>query len=269
MYYIHSGYTNTKIAVEDLNPSSSKVVLFIHGWPLNHKIFEYQTNMLPQLGFRTVSVDLRGFGQSDVTAEGYDYNQMAKDIYKVVESLRLGNFTLVGYSMGGAIAVRYMTLFKGYRVRKLGLLAAAVPLFTQRSDYPYGMTKEQVDELIAQTYRDRPQMAAEFGENLFASKPTQNLRDWFKDISWSASGIGTIGTAVALRDEDLRTELKMIKVPTGIFHGKLDKVCPYEFANIMHEGIMGSQLYTFENSGHAIFYDELEKFNEYFISFLK
>ena len=76
-------------------------------------------------------------------------------------------------------------------------------------------------------------MALDFGSMLFASNPSESLRQWFTDISWDASGIGTIGTAQSLRDEDLREDLKNIKVPTGIFHGKLDKVCPYVFAQLI------------------------------------
>ncbi len=56
-------------------------------------------------------------------------------------------------------------------------------------------------------------------------------------------------------------------MPTGIFHGKLDEICPYEFAVFMNEKIEDSVLYTFEYSGHAIFYDELKLFNQEFYSF--
>lgn len=259
---------NVKLAVEDINPRGFKTILFIHGWPLSQKMFEYQTNILSDLGYRIVSIDLRGFGQSDTTFDGYSYDQMATDIYDVINQLGLTNIILAGFSMGGAIVLRYMSLFKGYRVSKLALLAAAAPSFVQRPDYPYGFTQSDVDKLIAQASTDRPQMVADFGDMLFALPHTQNLKDWIKNIGWSASGIGTIKTAISLRDEDLRPDLKFVKVPTGIFHGKLDKICPYKFAELMHQGIENSILYTFENSGHAVFYDELEKFNQSFVSFI-
>ena len=268
MYFVNVGQ-NVKIAVEDLNPQGKETVFFIHGWPLGQRIFEYQTNVLPQLGFRVISMDLRGFGQSDTTASGYDYNTLASDVYKVINSMRIRDCTLVGFSMGGAIAIRYMSLFGGHKVKKLALLGAAAPSFTQRPGYPYGMTRDAVDQLIAQTYTDRPQMALDFGSMLFASNPSESLRQWFTDISWDASGLGTIETAISLRDEDLREDLKSIKVPTGIFHGKLDKICPYVFADLMHQGIQDSKIYPFEHSGHAVFYDELEKFNQEFINFLQ
>jgi len=45
-----------------------KPIVFIHGWPLNHKNFEYQMVALMRLGYRAIGVDLRGFGRSDISA---------------------------------------------------------------------------------------------------------------------------------------------------------------------------------------------------------
>lgn len=56
---------DSRILLEDLNPDAEKTILFIHGWPLNHNIYEYQLNFFPDKGFRCVAIDLRGFGESD------------------------------------------------------------------------------------------------------------------------------------------------------------------------------------------------------------
>lgn len=137
MQYIKSS-DGTKIAVYDYNPKGKQTIFLIHGWPLSHKIFEYQINLLTDCGYRVVAIDLRGFGKSDTPAHGYSYNQMSSDVFYVVRQLRLSNFVLVGFSMGGAIALRYMNRFKGYGVRKLILLSAAAPCFAKRPDFPYG-----------------------------------------------------------------------------------------------------------------------------------
>ena len=44
---------------------SGKPIVFVHGWPSNHRIVEYQLLPLANRGFRTVGVALRGFGRSD------------------------------------------------------------------------------------------------------------------------------------------------------------------------------------------------------------
>ncbi|CAM4408200.1 hypothetical protein PAAL109150_25470 [Paenibacillus alkaliterrae] len=84
------------IYVEDVNPSSAKTILFIHGWPANHKLFEYQFDVLPALGYRCIGIDLRGFGKSDKPWLGYSYDRLADDVRAVVDALKLQSFTLVG-----------------------------------------------------------------------------------------------------------------------------------------------------------------------------
>jgi non-heme chloroperoxidase len=252
MYYVEV-QRNVKILVQDLNPDGKKPIVFIHGWPVNHKMFEYQFNVLPQYGFRCIGLDLRGFGGSDRPWEGYSYDRLADDVFKVIESLKVKAVTLVGFSMGGPIAIRYMARHSGYKVTKLVLLSAAAPSFTQHAGYPFGMTKEAVNKLIAQTYQNRPQMLTDFGAMFFASKVTPSFMNWFQSLGLEASGHGTIKTAISLRDEDVGPDLQKIQVPTGIFHGVLDKICPFDFAVIQHQAIQGSKLYRFEHSGHGVF----------------
>ena len=202
---------------------------------------------------------------SDVPGCGYSYDQMATDIYQVVKRLRLWSFTLVGFSMGGAISLRYMRLFRGYGVKKLILLAAAAPCWTQRPGFPYGLTREAVDEIICQIETDRAQYAEEFSQQLFASPHSACIIDWFRQIAMSASAIGTIECGLSLRDEDGRDDLCYVHVPTVIIHGEKDVVVSNDLAEIQHECINGSRLYTLQESDHGIMYDELEKFNDIFL----
>ena len=55
--------SGVNISVEDIG--TGRPIVFIHGWPVNHKMFEYQFTELPKHGYRCVGIDLRGFGDSD------------------------------------------------------------------------------------------------------------------------------------------------------------------------------------------------------------
>jgi len=268
MYFIEVE-KGVKLFVEDLNQNGKQTVVFIHGWPIDHRMYEYQFDLLLQNDFRCIGIDLRGFGNSTCPAEGYSYDRMAEDIFVIISKLRLQNIILVGFSMGGAIAIRYMARYGGYGVVKLALLSAAAPSFTQRPGYPYGMTREQVDKLIKQTFKNRPEMLSDFSSIFFASIVTPSFKSWFHSLGTKAAGHSTIKTAEALRDEDLRGDLNKIRAITGIFHGEKDQVCPFEFAIEMNKGIRGSGLFSFKFSGHAVFYDELDKFNSTFLQFLR
>ena len=62
--------------------------------------------------------------------------------------------------------------------------------------------------------------------------------------------------------------MKYINVPTGIFHGKEDKICPFGMADIMNKNIKNSILYSFEKAGHGAFYEDKDNVNKSLIDFL-
>ncbi|MFC4779087.1 alpha/beta fold hydrolase [Paenibacillus sp. GCM10023252] len=256
-----------KLFVQDVGEGLP--VLFLHGWPVNHRMFEYQFELLQNQGYRCIGIDLRGFGRSDAPLSGYHYDRMADDVRAVVDALQLTDAVLVGFSMGGAIAVRYMARHQGYGVRKLALLGAAAPAFTQREGYPYGMTKDEVDALVHASRVDRPNMASDFGKQFLHQGASESFTRWFHGLALEATSWATVRSALALRDEDLQGDLREIRVPTAIMHGQLDLICPYEFAEQMQEHIRGSELIPFGQSGHGLMFDERNKFNEELLRFLK
>jgi len=60
MGYFVGVSNDVNIYVEDLNPESQRTILFLHGWPANLNLFEYQFDRLPQAGFRCIGIDTRG-----------------------------------------------------------------------------------------------------------------------------------------------------------------------------------------------------------------
>ncbi|MDY5911333.1 MAG: alpha/beta hydrolase [Inconstantimicrobium porci] len=260
---------DVKVYVEDMNPEGSETVVFLHGWPGSHELFEYQYDYFIKKGYRCIGIDQRGFGKSDKPTEGYDYNTLSDDLKAVVDILGLDGFTLLGHSTGGAIAARYMARHKGCGVKKLILCAAAVPSLIKRPYFRYGIDRNVVENIIKQTYNDRPLMLNDFGEIFFYKKPSPYFLKWFMHLGFEASGWATAQIAETwLGEEDLFGDIKTIYVPTLILHGIYDKVCLFALAKYQHKEIKNSILIRFNNSGHAVFYDQKEKFNktvEYFI----
>lgn len=267
-YYIRVE-PDVKIYVEDINSKSDKVILFIHGWPASHELFEYQFNQLPLMGYRCIGIDMRGFGNSDKPFAGYSYDRLSDDIRAVVENLNLQNFTLAGHSVGGAICIRYMARHNGLGVSKLAIFGAAAPSFIQGPDFPFGLTKEAVNNIIVDTYNDRPKMLQEFGYKFFFQNVTAPFSDWFFQLGLKAAGWSTAAVVKSLRDETLFDDLLKINVPTLILHGVHDKICPFPLAIAQNHGIKKSRLIPFENSGHGLFWEERDRFNKELVRFIE
>lgn len=260
---------NVKIYVEDLNPEGKKTILFLHGWPGSHKLFEYQFNHLPKMGYRCIGIDQRGFGESDKPYMGYDYNRLSDDVRGVVDTLNIKDFTLAGHSTGGAIAIRYMSRHNEYGASKLALFSAAAPSLIKRPNFPYGLDKETVIKIIEGTYTDRPKMLQDFCDIFFYQHITKAFSDWFFQLGLQAAGWATAAIAKTWIDEVLFSDLGAINVPTLIIHGIHDKVVPFPLAEIQKQGIKNAKLLPFKFSGHGVFYDQRDKFNEEFVKFIE
>ena len=260
---------DVKIYVEDLNEEGKKTIVFLHGWPGSHKLFEYQFNVLPKMGYRCIGIDQRGFGESDKPFKGYDYDRLADDVRKIVEVLSLDDFTLLGHSTGGAIAIRYMARHDGFGVSKLVLCAAAAPSLIQRQYFPYGLEKKDVIDIIKGTYSDRPKMLQGFGDIFFYKYITEPFINWFFQLGLQAASWSTAEIANTwLGEERLFSDLEKINVQTLILHGIHDKVCLFPLAEAQRNGIRNSKLVAFEESGHGLFCDEMEKFNKELMEFI-
>ncbi|QTD43356.1 alpha/beta fold hydrolase [Sporosarcina sp. Te-1] len=258
-YYVNVEQ-GVNLYVEDLNPESGKAILFIHGWPLSHKQFEYQFDVLPAMGYRCIGIDWRGFGLSDKPFDGYTLDRLADDLHAIVEALQLQNFALVGHSTGGSIAIRYMSRFNGHGVSRLVLVDAAAPT---------GFSVETANRYLTQTLNDRPKLMQEVTDGFFFQYITKPFSDWFFQMGMQAAGWSTAAIIILLRDINLQKDLPAIHAPTLLVHGIHDKVIPYTQARELNRGIANSQLIPFQYSGHGPFWEERARFNRLLAEFIQ
>jgi epoxide hydrolase 4 len=106
-------------------------VLLLHGFPETHRSWDLQVPFLVEHGFRVITPDLRGYGQSARPMDGYGLENLATDIARLIESEKLGPVRLVGHDWGGAITWQVATQFPEL-VSKAVVIACPHPvLFTK------------------------------------------------------------------------------------------------------------------------------------------
>ena len=250
-----------KLHVTDLG--EGKPIVLIHGWPLSDEMYEYQYQYLSRKGFRVIGITLRGFGKSDKPYGKYDFDVFSDDIKVVLEKLKIENATLGGFSMGGAVVIHYVTKYNAAHVSKLALFGAAAPSWKQREGSAYGITDADSKGLLIKTMTAREDFIAGLG-NAFVAKEgniSKNVEKWLENINLEAAPYAVTESIRSLLDLDLRPALSKINIPTAIFQGTQDKLCPFPLAVELNKGIKGSYIVSFENSGHALFVEEADKFN--------
>lgn len=266
-YHYIKATDGSAISVTEYNRQAKKSILLVHGWPLDQRMWDYLVQDLLDADMHIVTFDLRGFGKSDCAYFDNYYSRCADDILQIVHKLSLREFTLCGFSMGGAISIQYMTEY-GNGVDKLILLDAALPSFCSTENNEFGWDKKEVLKLIETGNHNRPELNKQFGDIFFYSEHTNEFKNWVQQMGDSASQVGEIVALKALMDNDLFDKLKSIEVPTLIIHGVEDKICKIETADIVHKEIKGSKMVEVEQAGHGAWADSMDFVNKTIMDFV-
>ena len=140
MSYVDVGKENsTSIHLYYEDHGSGQPVVLIHGYPLSSASWEKQVPVLLANGYRVIAYDRRGFGKSSQPTVGYNYDTFAEDLRKLVTHLKLRNFVLVGFSMGGGEVARYIGKYGSKDVSKAVIIGGVPPYLLKTADNPEGV----------------------------------------------------------------------------------------------------------------------------------
>ncbi|WP_419826356.1 alpha/beta fold hydrolase [Sphingomonas sp.] len=253
---------------------SGTTVLLIHGWPLTGDMWEWQTLALLEAGYRVVTYDRRGFGQSAHPASGYDYDTFADDLAAVIDEGDLRDVTLVGFSMGGGEIARYLSRHGASRVRQAALVASVVPYVLRTDDNPHGVPGEKLDEMRMQVRKDRFGFLQSLGKRLYGvglvSHPVSpGVLDWTFMLGVMASPKATIDCIDAFGRTDFRPDLAAFTVPTLVVHGTGDATVPIDATGrAAAKGIPGASLVEYEGEPHGLFATAADRLTRDLLNFL-
>ncbi len=233
-------------------------IVLIHGWPLDADMWEYQAVPLAEQGFRVITYDRRGFGRSSQPWSGYDYDTLTDDLKMVMDTLKVDDATLVGFSMGGGEAARYMSRHGGKGVAKVAFVSAVTPYLLKTADNPEGVDKSVFDQILEGLRSDRQKFLATFGKQFFGaglltSPVSSEVLDWTFQLAMLASPRATIECAKAFAMTDFRHDLAAIKVPTLVIHGDADATVPFASSGERTaQLVQGAQLLVYPGAPHGL-----------------
>ncbi|RYZ20859.1 MAG: alpha/beta hydrolase [Chitinophagaceae bacterium] len=249
-------------------------VVLIHGWPLSKEMWEYQLEPLVNAGLRVVKYDRRGFGKSSKPWDGYDYDSFADDLDAVMTGLDLRDATIVGFSMGGGEAVRYLRRYGSERVSRIVLVSSVTPMLGKTSDNPEGVDESVFAEMLEGIANDRIAFLDDFGKKFFGvglmSHPVSTpLLEYYRMLTSFASQRSTKQAALAFAHTDFRDDCAAVQVPTLIIHGDADKTVPIDASSERTAQIIPNAEYiVYDGAPHGLFYTHRERLNEDLIRFI-
>jgi non-heme chloroperoxidase len=275
MPFIQVGTENsTSIELYYEDHGEGQPVVLIHGYPLDGHSWEKQSAALLGAGYRVITYDRRGFGQSSQPTTGYDYDTFAADLNTVLETLDLHDAVLVGFSMGTGEVARYLSTYGSARIAKAAFLASLEPFLLRTDDNPEGVPQEVFDGIRAAVTADRYAYFTAFYRDFYNTADTLGTRlseealrhswDVAAGASWFASS-----AAVPTWLTDFRADIGKIDVPALILHGTADNILPIDVTARRFKALLPAADYVeIDGAPHGLLWTHGAEVNEALLAFL-
>jgi len=263
---------NIELYYED--HGSGRPVVLIHGYPLSGASWERQVPGLLDAGYRVVTYDRRGFGRSSQPTAGYNYDTFAEDLHKLIAHLKLNDFMLVGFSMGGGEIARYFGKYGSIGARKAVFIGAIPPFLLKTDDNPEGLDAAVFEGIQEAVAADRYAYFAEFFKNFYNTDLLLGTRV-SEEVVRASWNIAAAASATASRacvptwHEDFRHDVGRIDVPTLVIHGDADRIVPLEVAGERSAKLIrGARLVVVKGGPHCITWTHADEVNAELLGFL-
>ncbi len=243
---------------------STPVVVFVHAFPLNQKMWEEQVKIL-QGKFSILTYDLRGFGKSEVRDGQYMFENHVDDFIELILNLKIEKVIACGLSMGGYVILR--------AYEKNPSLFHALILCDTRAEPDGNEAKLRRNQMLhILKFHGKDKFIEEFIKTALSPKTfegKQGIIDLVKGLIAENDEKGIAGNLIALSTRtDTTSVLDKIDIPTMIIVGEDDALTPPELAREINSRIKGSELVIISNAGHLSNLENVEEFNRAILNFL-
>jgi len=275
MSYVDVGKENsTTIHLYYEDHGSGQPVVLIHGYPLSSASWEKQVPALLDAGYRVIAYDRRGFGKSSQPTSGYNYDTFTEDLHQLVRHLKLRDFVLVGFSMGGGEVARYIGKHGSKDVSKAVIIGGVPPFLLKTADNPEGVDGSVFDGIKKAVAADRYAFFTEFFKNFYNTDVHLGKRVSEQAIqaNWNTAAIASAHASLACVPtwhEDCRQDVAKIDVPTLVIHGDSDRIVPISAAgHRTAQLVKGAELVVIKDGPHNVAWTHAEEVNHALVQFL-
>jgi pimeloyl-ACP methyl ester carboxylesterase len=261
MPYVNIGKENSgDIDLYYEDHGSGAPVVLIHGYPLSGASWEKQLPMLLAAGHRLITYDRRGFGKSSQPTEGYNYDTFVEDLFKLVTKLKLHDFALVGFSMGGGEVARYIGKYGSKGVTKAVIIGGIPPFLLKTADNPEGVDGSVFEGIKKAVAADRYAFFSDFFKNFYNTDVFLGKR--ISEQAVQASWTFAVGASAT-------SSLAGIDVPTLVIHGEADRIVPIAASGRRTAKLIkGAHLVPIKDGPHAVNWTHAEEVNRELVNFL-
>lgn len=246
-------------------------VLLLHGWSMSTAVWQLQLEQLAA-SYRLIAPDLRGHGRSSSQFLTYDFPDFSSDLCALCEQRELSDVIVVGWSMGGQIAIHAAEKLSPYSAGMV--LVATTPCFTASPEFPYGLGSGESHGMKVKVQRNLRRALDGFHSQLFApgelasTNITEAIRTLLSEVSLPDQQ-AALQALEALISSDLRTKLKDITMPVLVMNGEYDRICLPLASQYLQEHISGAGQHIFAGCGHAPFLTRSTEFNTELSRFIR
>jgi 3-oxoadipate enol-lactonase len=256
-----AGNQGTKIYWDEQGTGAPVLLIMGLGYP---SAMWHRTRPALAASYRTIALDNRGVGQSDVTPGPYSIALMASDAAAVLDAAGVSAAHVFGVSMGGMIAQEFALQYAG-RVQSLilGCTAAGGPN-AKRAE------PAAIEMLKASSQMSREQAAEAAIPFIYHAATPRCLidEDIAKRRAWPPKPAGYLAQLQAILAWESFSRLPQITAPTLVIHGKADRLVPPGNGELIAARIPGSKLVLLERASHLFSTDQPEAAQKAIFEFL-
>jgi pimeloyl-ACP methyl ester carboxylesterase len=260
-----------------LDHGTGRPVMLLHGVTLSADIWHYQLDELARAGLRVLALDLRGHGRSEAGDGRLTLARLAGDVDEVLRQLDLEDVVLVGHSMGGMVALRYLSADPG---RAAGLDRVSALALVATSASPVGGSGVPGAAALAAVVRPLAARSAWLTSRLpgpslpgndlaflltrvvFGDRPSASQVALTEKITAAVPARVTAELLADIVGFDEATALGRVDLPATVVVGTNDVMTPIRHARAMVDLIGGAELVVLEGCGHMVMLERHEELSD-------